>query len=200
MLSRPAFAQPDPARIAALIADHPFGVLVTHGPDGMDASHLPFVLRSADPPVVEGHLAAANQQCTAIAARTEALAIFSGPHAYIAPGWYAAQPAVPTWDYCAVHLHGRLEPLTDQVGMVAMLDELASDDPGRFAFGHLPETYGAKMMQGIRAFRLVALRVEAQWKLSQNRSARDREGVIRALRGRGQDDIADLIAATLPPS
>ena len=195
---RPAFTETDPARIAGLIEANPFGLLVTRGPDGMDASPVPFVLRASDPLEVEGHLAAANRQCAAIAAGGDALAIFSGPHAYIAPGWYSAQPSVPTWDYCAVHLHGVLEAVTDRGEMVAMLDALAADDPQRFAFGQLPPDYAGRMMNAIRAFRLRAVRVEAQWKLSQNRSARDRERVIGALRERGQDDIAALIAATLP--
>ncbi len=199
MYLRPAFTETDPARIAGLIAAHPFGLLVTHGPDGMDASHVPFVLCSADPLVVDGHLAADNLQCAAVAEGRPALAIFSGPHAYIAPSWYAAQPSVPTWDYCAVHLHGRLAPVTERGEMVAMLDALAAGDPGRFAVGSLPEPYAGRMMRGIRAFRLRAERVEAQWKMSQNRSAEDREGVIAALRRGGQEEVATLIEATLPP-
>ncbi len=198
MLLRPAFTETDPGRIAALIADHPFGVLVTQGADGMEASHVPFVLRSAEPLVVEGHLAAANQQCAAIAAGAKALAIFSGPHAYIAPGWYRAQPSVPTWDYCAVHLHGRLQPITDPADMTRMLDGLARDDPEGFVLAKLPEDYAGRMMRGIRGFRLAAERVEAQWKMSQNRSVKDRNRVVAALRASGQDEVAALIAATLP--
>jgi transcriptional regulator len=197
---RPAFTQTDPARIAALIAANPFGVLVTHGLEGMDASHVPFSLRSSGEALeVEGHLAVGNRQCAAIAAGAEGLAIFSGPHAYIAPGWYRAQPSVPTWDYCAVHLHGPLQPLDDAPDMVAMLDTLAGDDPHRFTFATLPPDYADRMMRGIRGFRLRAARVEAQWKLSQNRSVPDRQGVIAALRAGGQDDVAALIAETLPP-
>ncbi len=200
MYLRPTFIETDPRRIAELIEANPFGLLVTHGPDGMDASHIPFVLRETDPIVLEGHLAAPNRQCAAIAEGAEALAVFSGPHAYIAPAWYQAQPSVPTWDYCAVHVHGRLMPLDDRGEVVAMLDALANHDPGRFAFGTLPADYGARMLKGIRSFRLVAARVEAQWKMSQNRSEQDRRGVIAALRRSGQEEVAALIAATLNES
>lgn len=199
MYLRPAFAETDLDRIAALVTANPFGVLVTHSARGPDASHIPFtVARDGEALVLDAHLAAANPQCADIGG--PALAIFSGPHAYISPGWYRTQPAVPTWDYAAVHVHGVLEPVTDRAPMAAMLRDLGRDDPNRFDLDALPEKFRNAMMDGIRAFRLRSTRIEAQWKMSQNRSAADREGVIAALRGSGQDAVADLIAATLPPA
>jgi transcriptional regulator len=199
MYLRPAFAETDLDRIEALIAANPFGVLVTHGANGLDASHIPFTaVRDGEALVLEAHLAAANPQCADIGGK--ALAIFSGPHAYISPGWYRTQPAVPTWDYAAVHVHGVLEPVTAREPMAAMLRDLARDDPNRFDLDALPGKFRDAMMDGIRAFRLRSTRIEAQWKMSQNRSAADREGVIAALRQSGQDAVAGLIAATLPPS
>ncbi|MCW3475961.1 FMN-binding negative transcriptional regulator [Limobrevibacterium gyesilva] len=199
MYLRPAFIETDPDRIAALIAANPFGVLVTHGPGGMDASHIPFVVeREGESLVLGAHLAAANAQCAALDGGT-ALAIFSGPHAYISPGWYRTQPAVPTWDYVAVHVHGRLEAVDDAAGTAAILRALGVDDPERFDLDALEEKYRAAMFKGIRAFRLRAERIEAQWKMSQNRSAADRQGVIAALRAQGNQAVADLIEATLPP-
>ena len=201
MYHRPAFAETDLDRIAALVAAHPFGLLVTHGAPqsgrGLDASPIPFtVSRDGKALVLEAHLAAANPQCADIGG--EALAVFSGPHAYISPGWYRTQPAVPTWDYAAVHVHGVLEPVTDREPMAAMLRELSRLDPNGFDLDVLPEKFRKAMLGGIRAFRLRSTRIEAQWKMSQNRGAADREGVIAALRATGQHDVADLIAATLP--
>ncbi len=197
MYHRPAFAEPDPARIAALIAAHPFGLLVTAA-GGLDASPIPFVVtREGDALVLAGHLAAGNPQCARIEAGDTALAIFGGPHAYISPTWYRTQPAVPTWDYAAVHVHGELEKVTDDGDMRAMLRALSAHDPS-FVMEALPVSYMAGMMRGIRAFRLRATRIEAQWKMSQNRSIADRESVIAALRAQGEAAVADLIAATLP--
>ncbi len=201
---RPAFAETDLDRMAALITAHSFGLLVTAG---FAASHVPMVVaREGDTLVIEGHLAAANPQCAAIAAGGEALAVFAGPHAYISPGWYATQPAVPTWDYAAVHLHGRMEPLAD---CVPMLKALARHDPNGFEIDALPAAFRTTMLGGITGFRLRAERIEAQWKMSQNRSVADRRGVIAALQAqagqaqggqdRGRQDVAALIAATLPP-
>ncbi len=198
MYLRPAFTETDIGRIAALIEDNSFGLLVTSGAGGMDASHVPFVVRRAGDSLVLGaHLAAANAQCAALDGGM-ALAIFSGPHAYISPSWYRTQPAVPTWDYAAVHVHGRLELVDDEPGTGAILKDLAEDDPGRFALNALPDKFRAMMLKGIRAFRLHPTRIEAQWKMSQNRSAEDRLGVIAALRQNGHPDVAELIAATLP--
>lgn len=197
MYLRPAFTETDPARIAGLIVAHPFGVLMTTDAGGMAASHIPFAVEQAGPELVlTAHLAAANPQVAALDGGT-ALAIFSGPHAYIAPGWYHTQPAVPTWDYAAVHVHGTLEIIDDPT---AMLRALAAGDPAGFDLAALPDRYRTQMFKGIVAFRLRATRVEAQWKMSQNRSAEDRLAVIAALRGQDENAVADLIAATLPPA
>ncbi len=195
MYLRPAFVETDLDRIEGLIRANPFGVFVTYGPDGMNASHIPFAVeRSGDTIVVIGHLAAPNAQCAQFDGG-EALAIFSGPHAYIAPSWYKTQPAVPTWDFSAVHIHGKLEPVTDHM---EMLDQLAAEDPGGFDVRDLPGKFREAMFNGIRSFRLVATRIEAQWKMSQNRSIDDRLGVIAGLRSQGLHDVAREVEATLP--
>lgn len=198
MYLRPVFAVEDRARIAALIAAHPFGVLVTNGAGVMDGSHVPFVVvEEGGELVLEAHLAAANPQVAALDGGT-ALAIFSGPHAYIAPGWYRTQPAVPTWDYAAVHVHGTLELADEEAATAAILRGLAVGDPAGFDLDALEPRYRAQMFKGIRAFRLRPTRIEAQWKMSQNRSVEDRLSVIAALRAQGEGATADMIAETLP--
>jgi transcriptional regulator len=198
MYLRPAFTVTDLDRIEALIRANPFGVIVTTGRGFPEASHLPFTVeRTGETLTVFGHFAAPNPQCDAIGGG-EALVIFSGPHAYITPGWYAAQPAVPTWDFAAAHLTGTLEPIDEDPGITEMLDDMAADDPKQFDVHALPDKYRAQMYKGIRAFRLTATKIEAQWKMSQNRSVEDRTRVIAALRELGNDAVADLIAETLP--
>jgi transcriptional regulator len=200
MYVRPPFAQPDPAAIQALIRDNPFGLLITYGVRGIEASHIPFLLRPAGEGfVLAAHFAAGNPQCEALGG--EALAVFSGPHAYISPGWYKAQPSVPTWDFTAVHVTGRLDLLTDPAEIAADLQGLAAADPKQFQVGALPDTYRAQMMAGIRAFRIIPAKVEAQWKMSQNRNAADRKGVVAALESQADGmsrQVAALIANTLP--
>jgi transcriptional regulator len=200
MYLRPAFTENDIGKIIALIEDNPFGLLVTHGADGMAASHVPFLVdRAGDSLILSAHFGAPNAQCADLDGG-QALAIFSGPHAYISPGWYKTQPAVPTWDYVAVHVHGTLQAVTDLEETSAILRALAVHDPERFELDALPDKFRATMIAGIRAFRLPAQRIEAQWKMSQNRSPTDRERVAAALRAQGNDAVADLIEATLPPA
>jgi transcriptional regulator len=201
MYLRPAFASTDTARITALIRDNPFGLLVTTGANGMEASHIPFtLLADGEGFLLAGHLAAGNGQCAALAGG-QALAVFSGPHAYIAPGWYRTQPAVPTWDYCAVHVSGKLSLTGDEGDILTSLRALAAADPAGFDLDALAPDYRSKMITGIRAFTLKPDRIEAQWKMSQNRSPEDRLGVVTALRASGDataDAVAALITQTLP--
>jgi transcriptional regulator len=198
MYLRPVFNETNLDKILALIAGNPFGLLVTHGPAGLDASHVPFTVeRDGDALILEAHLARANPQCAMLDARSEALAIFSGPHAYIAPGWYETQPAVPTWDYAAAHVHGTLEPLSDPDSEAKMLHDLAQHDPHGFNHDKLDADYRAMMLRGIRPFRLRGTRIEAQWKMSQNRSEADRRAVAAALQAAGNQAVADLITGTI---
>ena len=203
MYLRPAFTETDSTRILSLIRENPFGLLITvsSGVADIAGSHIPFTVReTADGFRLLAHLAADNPQSAQLAGG-QAMAVFTGPHAYIAPGWYRTQPAVPTWDYCAVHVHGTLSLLEDEAEIAANLRSLAEQDPAGFDLDSLPELYRRKMIAGTRGFSLTPTKIEAQWKMSQNRSPADREGVIAALRARGDstsDQVADLITATLP--
>ena len=197
MYLRPAFTETDTTRIAGLISENPFGLLVTNGAGGLDASPVPFVVtREGTDIVLTGHLAAANAQCACFGGGA-AMAAFGGPHAYISPSWYRTQPAVPTWDYAAAHVHGHLERL-DGDALMDVLRALAQGDPGGFDVDALEAGYRDGMVNSIRGFRLRAERIEAQWKMSQNRSIADREGVVAGLRQRGENAAAALVAASLP--
>lgn len=204
MYVRAVFAENDPGRIRALIRENLFAPLVTTGARGIEASHVPFHLAEAENAAgfeLQAHLSAGNPQCDALSG-SGALAVFGGPHAYIAPGWYKTQPAVPTWDYCVVHVTGRLRPMTNEAAMMALMRALSANDPAGFDIDELTPDYRRRMMAGIRAFVLEPCRVEAQWKLSQNRSREDQLAVISALRIQGDAaaaQVANRIEADLPP-
>jgi len=189
-----AFAEDDPAVAAAIVRANSFGLLITAVP-ALAATPVPFVLR--DGFVLEAHLARENPQAAALDG-AEALAVFGGAHAYVSPSWYAAKPAVPTWNYEAVQVAGRVAVMTDEAEIRAMLDALSEGDPGDFATGGVPAGYLQKMLKGIVAFRLIPNKITAKRKLSQNRSATDRRGVIAGLRDQGETRMAELVAATLP--
>src|SRR5688572_14776013 len=105
-----SFAPPDEASLFDAIEQYSFALLVTGGGDELVASHLPLLLDRTlgARGTLLGHMARANEQWQS-AAGEPALAVFSGPHAYVSPTWYEATQVVPTWNYVAVHAYGRLE-------------------------------------------------------------------------------------------
>ena len=193
-----AFAVDDRSALDAFVDAHPFAVLVSSGDDGPVISHAP-VLRDGDDALV-CHLARANPHCARLAAGAATTVVFSGPHGYVSPRWYAAPRAVPTWNYTAVHcvVAPREIEGADALrnGMHAMVAHFETA-PGIESVA-TPETVTG-MLRGIRGFRLEVRSREGVFKLSQNRSTADREGVIEGLTARGGEDAA-LAALMRAPS
>jgi transcriptional regulator len=162
----------DAAAIDEIVASHDFALLVTTGAQGPEATHLPLLLdRSRGPQgTLLGHLARANPHAEALDGR-EALAIFSGPHGYVSPRWYAAAPAVPTWNYVAVHVHGRARVVRDKARLVELVDTLSRryEGDGPWSVAGLPERFLAGMVEGIVGLEIDIERIDAKFKLSQNR-------------------------------
>lgn len=212
MYTPPAFRQDDPAAIAAFLDAHPFATLVTVGEGGLSATPLP-LLRTADGGphgTLIGHLARANPQWRNFDAAMPALAIFAGPHAYITPSWYPSKAetgrVVPTWNYIAVHCHGRLELVDDAAGKLDIVTRLTSQHeagrPASWSVTDAPADYIAAQLKGIVGIRLVVDRVEAKWKLSQNRRADDRAGVREGLLTDGNPGdraVAEAMMDSLEP-
>jgi transcriptional regulator len=197
----------DVAEAHALMRARPFAILVTHGRDGLTATHLPTVLKAdgaGSLGCIECHLARPNPQWRTFAPDTEALMIFQGPEAYIRPGWYPSKAehgkVVPTWNYAAVHAYGRLEKMDDPAWLLAHVSELTDQqetpNAAPWATSDAPASFLGALARGIVGLRLVVTRLEAKAKMSQNREAGDRAGVVRGLaeRGRGEDgEISTLI-------
>src|SRR5579864_4086075 len=108
----------------ALIREHSFGTLVSHVNGQLFATQLPFLLdptRGANGTLM-AHMARANPHWQQLP-RSESLAIFQGPHAYISPAWYVSEETVPTWNYSVVHAYGTATLLDDPERIRALLDE-----------------------------------------------------------------------------
>lgn len=190
------------------IRDFPFALILTPGSaDELPPfSQAPMMLDpDADPvrPALLGHVARANGHARALEAEGPASAIFTGPNGYISPNWYPSKRAgkgvVPTWNYTAVQVTGRIRPIPDIAGRRRVVDLLArafeGDGPGAWRLDDEPEDYVRKMLGGITAFALDIETVEAKAKLSQNRTADDRAGAIAGLRAVGSQALADAMAA-----
>lgn len=175
--------------IKQLVRDYGFATLVAQRGDDFEATHVPLLWRDNG---LIGHLARANDFFTE---GQNVLAVFQGPHAYISPAWYEELPAVPTWNYIAIHIHGRLFAESDSAA-AAQLEAMVKQYEGKssaYDYLALPEDYRSRMQKGIRAFRIEIERVEAKAKLSQNHSPDRVQRVIAQLE-KSADTTAQQLA------
>ena len=181
------FEVTDKQSLVALIRDYGFATLVTSSSDaGLFASHVPILYwpeRGAHG-VLAGHVARANPQWRYFNPDHEALAIFQGPHAYVSPSWYQVKPAVPTWNYVAVHAYGTPRIIEDEPKLAEVLratvEKYESGMPVPWT-ADLPADYKAAQMKAIVGFEIEVTRLEGKFKLSQNRKPEEVAGVIQAL-------------------
>ena len=183
---------------------HPFGVLVTMTRRGLDANHIPFLI-DADPAphgTLRGHVARANPVWQDVQLSTDALVIFQGPDSFISPSWYPSKletaAVVPTWNYVVVHAHGHLRVIQDSVWLRAHVEALTSrheqDRAAPWAVTDAPADYIQKMVGAIVGIEIQIARLTGKWKLSQNRSERDRAGVVDGLMGEGTESASAMAA------
>ena len=189
----PAFTEARSEVLIEHIDRHDFGLLMSHGADGLIASHIPFlVVHDQDQLHLHGHLARPNPQVGHLARGDEVLAIFHGPHAYISPSWYTSGPSVPTWNYADVHAYGIVRLVEDADWLRRLLRRLSerheSRNPVPWRMQDLPETYLESMLRGIVGLDIAVTRLEGKYKLSQNRPAADRPRVVAALEAQSNAD------------
>jgi transcriptional regulator len=192
----------------ALIRAHPLGLLVTLGSTGLAANPIPFVLDPSASTLgtLKAHLSRANTQWKDFDPAQEALIVFQGPETYITPSWYAAKrehgKVVPTWNYAMVQAYGRMRTIEDpawllqQIAAMTDVQEAARSEP--WTVSDAPAPFVAAQLKGIVGVEIEITRIEGKWKVSQNRSEADRQGVAAGLR-LAQDDashrMADLVDA-----
>ena len=210
-----AFASQDVADILAFVAQHPLAAIVTATPGtGLYATHLPLLreIGESSSTVLMGHLARANPHWRELGDEgCDAMAIFTGPDAYVTPNWYASKRehgrVVPTWNYAVVHAHGRLRVCPDQSGLRRHLEALTAAHeaarPSPWGLDDTPPGFVEQQMQAIVAVEFTVARWEGKWKMSQNRSAADIHGVVRGLAGESAPEaraVGDLVAERCPAS
>lgn len=188
-----------------LIRACPLGALVTVTASGLDANHVPFEIDPAPAPfgTLRAHVARANPVWRDVAAG-DVLVIFRGPDGYVSPAWYPSKAetgkVVPTWNYAVVHAHGAMRAIDDRAWLRAFVEKLtdrheaARDEPWRVT--DAPADYVDTMIGAIVGLEMPITRLTGKWKVSQNRPAQDRAGVVAGLRHeRGQPGAAmsDLV-------
>lgn len=193
MFTPPVFREDDTGRLIDFARAHAFALMVTSGPSGLGLTHLPFLIdRDADDRVtLLGHLARANPHWRELETATETRVIFTGPHCYISPRWYAHRRNVPTWNYTAVHMTGRASIFEDPDRLHRAVDRLAAEyeasaaDPWRPE--DMPEPAFRGMLGGIVGVTVAVESMNGKFKLNQNKTAEDRDLVIEHL-SRGSAD------------
>ncbi len=204
------FAINSPQDMHAIIRAHPLGALVTMGPEGLDANHIPFEFDAAhgEYGLLTAHVARANpvwQQCKDGA---DVLVIFRGNESYISPNWYPSKHEthrqVPTWNYEVVHIHGRLTVMDEAKfvrGVVARLTrEHEATEPRPWKMGDSPPDYIDGMLRAIVGIEIEVKRIEGKAKLSQNREVRDRLNAADTLVTRGSESLGRAMRETVKES
>jgi transcriptional regulator len=187
------FKHENQVEILEIIGKYPFATVISGG-ENPYVSHLPIVVDSGKKDLVLlGHLARGNPHWKLLK-DSKVTVIFHGPNTYITPKWYA-ENNVPTWNYAVVHVTGRAELIEDQEGIVDCLKKLtaqmeaSASDPWEF---WIPEDL-SNLSAAIVGFRVVDCKIEAKFKLSQNRSNEDYQGVLRGLGARGDEMSREVL-------
>jgi transcriptional regulator len=198
-----------------LIRAEPLAALVTLASTGLFATHLPLVLESTPDTlgVLRGHVSRANPQWRDLDPAVEALAIFSGPQHYITPTWYPGTyehgKEVPTWNYVVVHAYGPLRIIHDERWLLTHLKQLTAQSEANpvqseansavpsapWKLSDAPADFIRTLLNGIVGFELPVHRLEGKWKVSQNRTPSEKQGVIEGLTA--LDTPASLIMKNL---
>ena len=197
------FAEDNVAEMHALMRAHPLATLISHGPDGLNANHIPLLLADAEPyGTLQGHVARANPLWKAGNVAGEVLAVFQGDESYISPSGYATKAehgkVVPTWNYATVHAYGELRVIEDPAWIFGQISALTATNeaalPQPWAVTDAPADYIEKMLGAIVGIEITISRLLGKWKVSQNQPAANQGSLIAALEKAG-DPMAGLIRA-----
>lgn len=177
-----------------------FGIVVSNSAEGLFATHIPMMLKRGEGKfgTLYGHVARPNPHVQLFG--SEALVVFSGPHAYVSPTWYSDRTTnVPTWNYAAVHCYG--VPMPSSEDQLAHLRHMVQRYEGARANGWSVDELRPEMRESLpRAvitFRMEITRIEGKAKLSQNKPRAERERVIEGLKAAGETKLAQCMQAEL---
>ena len=198
------FEETRPETLHELIRTHPLGLLVTLNEAGLQANNVPFVLDpdpAGGPGILRAHVARANPLWREARADVEALVVFQGPQAYVSPGWYPSKAehgkVVPTWNYVTVQARGTLRAIDDADWVRAFVTRLTTRHEAvqaqPWAVTDAPPDFVDTMVRAIVGIEIPLTALTGKWKVSQNRSAADRAGVVGALRAAGHIEAANSV-------
>ncbi|MGH7450769.1 MAG: FMN-binding negative transcriptional regulator [bacterium] len=192
----------DEETINQFIRQNSFATLVSCDQQLPVAMHLPLELVHDEHGnrFLNGHVARANKQWRTFETNDEILAIFAGPHTYVSARWYD-HVNVPTWNYMVAHVYGMPRLVTEHDELYVMLKQLVdkyeagavTEKP--YKLENLPKDFVEKEMKGIVGFQIKINRIEAKFKLSQNRRQPDYDNVIAELQKNGDSNAQEVAKA-----
>jgi transcriptional regulator len=174
----------DHADAIAFMHANPFAILVSSTDEGPFATHVPvFVNATENNLVLRGHVAKANPHWRHLEQNPACLTIFHGPHAFVSTSNYVTRENVPTWNYGAVHAYGNARTFASAEDLQGILDQLIGTFEPAYAdqWAGFSETYRERMLSHIVGFEIAVTKIEAKFKLSQNRSKEEQTNVITSL-------------------
>ena len=191
------FREEDRGKILEFIRQNDFATLVAYDGERPVASHLLMeAMEDGENLRINGHMSRANPLWKTFAKNPEVLVIFQGPHTYISPTWYN-HINVPTWNYQSVHVYGKPSVITDKnqsYGILKRLtDRYEANTP--YKLETLPQDFVEKEMRGIAAFQIEVIRIEASYKLSQNRDDESYHNIVAHLEQRTDDFSLEIAKA-----
>lgn len=198
------FHAPSASAVTALIRQHPLAQVCWQDQDGsLQATPLPCMLVDGEPLRLQAHLPRANPLVARLASGPQALLVsFQGPSAYISPNWYPSKAEtermVPTWNYATVVAHGRATLHDDAGWVLAQIEALTaqqeSTQPRPWKVADAAPGFVPQLLRVLVGVELVVERLEAKFKLGQNRSERDLDGVAAGLQAAGDPASLELLA------
>jgi transcriptional regulator len=178
----------------AFMKANPFAILVSVNQGSPFATHLPLIVDEVEGQIIlRGHLAKANPHWQVLE-NQESLIIFHGPHAYVSPSLYEIRESVPTWNYTTVHVYGEARIFSDEGRLDQVLHDMINtfDSSYMVQWSSLREEYRSRMLKHIVGFEIRAGRLEAKFKLSQNRTKTEQARVMESLAETDDSSVAGV--------
>jgi transcriptional regulator len=177
----------DQEELLAFVKAFPFATLVSNGEDGLNAEHIPMLVHAdaENRVVLQAHIAKANKLWQSLANQADVLVIFQGENAYITPNWYPSKKvdgkAVPTWNYRAVHIKGTINFIHEAEWKLLLLEKLTNiheqKQPAPWSISDAPQDYIEQRLAGIVGVEITVTDIQGKFKLSQNQSVENKNGV-----------------------
>ena len=190
------FTEPDRELIIAFMKEYSFAMVTGIGENYPVATQLPLEIEEKDGSIfLKGHLMRKTDHHLAFEKNNNVLVLFTGPHCYVSAAWYNNPNTASTWNYMTVHARGKII-FTDEKGTYEAVKSVTNKYEGtetKAAFNNMPQEYIKPILKAIVGFSIEVETIENVFKLSQNKTIKEKQNIIDHLTKRNEKD--DLMIA-----